>query len=110
MAVRLADSTLRSGEPVTWGSGQQLMNRSWATWALFNERLRTSIQREDNPAMTTGHERIAAKAWCQANYRKDQGRLLWFVDHQVGYRCLDRLSVTVYLVIPHARLQTNAVL
>jgi hypothetical protein len=30
----LADSTLRSGEPVTWGSGQQLMNRSWATWAL----------------------------------------------------------------------------
>jgi hypothetical protein len=72
--------------------------------------IQTSIQREDNPAMTTGHERIAAKAQCQANYRKDQGRLLWIVEHQVGYRCLDRLSVTVYLVILHARLQTNAVL
>jgi hypothetical protein len=31
MEVRLADSTLRSGEPVTWGSGQQLLNRLWAT-------------------------------------------------------------------------------
>ena len=70
MAVRLADSTLISGEPVTWGSGQQSMNRSWATWALFSERLRTSMQREDNPAMTTGHERIAAKTRCQTNHRK----------------------------------------
>ena len=70
MAVRLADSTLRSGEPVTWGSGQQSMNRSWATWALFNERLRTSMQREDNPAMTTGHERITAKARCKINSEK----------------------------------------
>jgi len=26
--VRLVDSTLRSGEPVTWGSGQQVVNRS----------------------------------------------------------------------------------
>jgi len=29
--VRLADSTLRSGEPVTWGSGQQVVNRSKET-------------------------------------------------------------------------------
>lgn len=36
--VRLADSTLRSGEPVTWGSGQQLVNRSKETWAPFNGR------------------------------------------------------------------------
>ena len=59
--VRLADSTLRSGEPATWGSGQQKLNRSWATWAPFNGRLRPSIQREDKPVMTTGLERIAAK-------------------------------------------------
>jgi hypothetical protein len=26
--VRLADSTARSGEPITWGSGQQKLNRS----------------------------------------------------------------------------------
>ena len=60
--VRLADSTLRSGEPITWGSGQQELNRSWATWAPYNGRLRPSIQREDKPVMTTGLERIAAKA------------------------------------------------
>ena len=29
--VRLVDSTLRSGEPVTWGSGQQVVNRSKET-------------------------------------------------------------------------------
>jgi hypothetical protein len=29
--VRLADSTPRSGEPITWGSGQQKLNRSWET-------------------------------------------------------------------------------
>ena len=29
--VRLTDSTLRSGEPVTWGSGQQKLSRSWET-------------------------------------------------------------------------------
>jgi len=36
--VRLADSTLRSGEPVTWGSGQQVVNCSKETWAPFNGR------------------------------------------------------------------------
>src|ERR1700682_3385447 len=36
--VRLADSTPRSGEPATWGSGQQKMNCSWETWALSKER------------------------------------------------------------------------
>ena len=29
--VRLADSTQRSGEPATWGSGQRKLNCSWAT-------------------------------------------------------------------------------
>jgi hypothetical protein len=29
--VRLVDSTLRSGEPVTWGSDQQVVNRSKET-------------------------------------------------------------------------------
>src|SRR6266700_2196281 len=29
--VRLPDSTLRSGEPATWGSGQQKLNCSWET-------------------------------------------------------------------------------
>src|SRR6266403_696072 len=38
--VRLADSTPRSGEPATWGSGQQKMNCSWETWALSKERSR----------------------------------------------------------------------
>jgi len=36
--VRLADSTLRSGEPITRGSGQQVVNRSTETWAPFNGR------------------------------------------------------------------------
>src|SRR3984893_1687623 len=36
--VRLADSTPRSGEPATWGSGQQKMNCSGETWALSKER------------------------------------------------------------------------
>jgi len=29
--VRLADSTPRSGEPITWGSGQRELDRSWET-------------------------------------------------------------------------------
>ena len=29
--VRLADSTSRSGEPITWGSGQQKWTCSWET-------------------------------------------------------------------------------
>src|SRR6266705_143150 len=36
--VRLADTTLRSGEPATWGSGQRKLNCSTATWAPFNGR------------------------------------------------------------------------
>ena len=38
MEVRLTDSTLRTGEPATWGSGQRWLNRSWATWAPSNGR------------------------------------------------------------------------
>src|SRR5215510_7271151 len=36
--VRLTDSTPRTGEPATWGSGQRQVNCSWATWAPFNGR------------------------------------------------------------------------
>ena len=67
--VRLADSTPRSGEPATWGSGQRKLNRSWETWALFKGRIRPSMQREEPPAMATGLERIAAKARCEPNLR-----------------------------------------
>ncbi len=63
--VRLTDSTLRSGEPATWGSGQQELNQSRETWAPCKGRTRTSIQREEIPVMTTGLERIAAKARCE---------------------------------------------
>jgi len=67
--VRLADSTLRSGETATWGSGQRKLNRSWATWAPYNGRKRPSMQREEPPAMATGLERIAAKARCEPKLR-----------------------------------------
>ena len=69
MAVRLADSTLRSGEPATWGSGQQKLTCSWETWALFNERIRPSMQREELPTMETGLEQIAAKARSEPKLR-----------------------------------------
>jgi hypothetical protein len=36
--VRLTDSTPRSGEPITWGSGQRQLKCSWATWAPFEGR------------------------------------------------------------------------
>src|SRR5437867_10520602 len=67
--VRLADSTPRSGEPATWGSGQRKSNRSWETWAPFNGRIRLSMQREGSPAMATGLERITARARCEPNLR-----------------------------------------
>src|SRR5216684_6466506 len=60
-AVRLADSTRRSGEPATGGSGQRKVSRSMDTWAPYNGRIRPSMQREEPPAMGTGLERIAAK-------------------------------------------------
>src|SRR5215468_6287308 len=68
-AVRLADSTQRSGEPTTRGSGQRKLNCSWETWAPFNGRIRPSMQREEPPAMATGLERIAAKARCEPKLR-----------------------------------------
>src|SRR6266849_4811364 len=69
MEVRLADSTLRSGEPTTWGSGQRKLNSSKETWAPFKGRIRPSMQREESPTMTTGLERIAAKARCEPKLR-----------------------------------------
>src|SRR3989475_7396082 len=69
MEVRLADSTLRSGEPTTWGSGQQKLNSSKETWAPFKGRIRPSMQREESPTMTTALERIAEKARCEPKLR-----------------------------------------
>ena len=69
VAVRLADNTLRSGEPATWGSGQRKLDFSWETWALFNGRMRPSMQREESPTMETGLERIAAKARSEPKLR-----------------------------------------
>src|SRR5262250_2778199 len=68
-AVRLADSTLRSGEPTTWGSGQRKLNCSWETWAPFKGRIRPSMQREEPPTMETGLERIAVKARSEPKLR-----------------------------------------
>src|SRR5262249_14933660 len=59
----------RSGEPATWGSGQQKLTCSWETWALSNERIRPSMQREESPTMETGLERIAAKARSEPKLR-----------------------------------------
>ncbi len=67
--VRLADSALRSGEPITWGSGQQKLNRSWETWAPYNGGIRSSMQREELPVMETGLERIAVKARSEPKFR-----------------------------------------
>ncbi len=58
--VRLADSTLRQGEPVAWGSGQQELNLTKETWAPFKGRIRALIQSKDNPVMTTKLDGIAA--------------------------------------------------
>jgi RNA-directed DNA polymerase len=69
MEVRLADITLRSGEPTTWGSGQRKLNCSKETWAPYKGRIRPSMQREEPPTMATGLERIAAKARCEPKLR-----------------------------------------
>src|SRR5262250_1454337 len=69
MEVRLADSTLRLGEPTTWGSGQRKSNGSTETWAPYKGRIRPSMQREEPPAMETGLERIAARARCEPKLR-----------------------------------------
>src|SRR5438552_19210194 len=67
--VRLADSTLRSGEPTTRGSGQRKLNSSKETWAPYKGRIRPSMQREESPTMTTALERIAEKARCDPKLR-----------------------------------------
>src|SRR5215470_1044503 len=68
-AVRLADSTLRSGETTTRGSDQRKLNCSWETWAPFKGRIRPSMQREEPPTMETGLERIAVKARSEPKLR-----------------------------------------
>src|SRR5258708_9611930 len=67
--VRLADSTPRSGEPATWGSGQQKMNCSRETWALSKERSELLCKEKINQPMGTGLERIAAKARSEPKLR-----------------------------------------
>src|SRR4051794_32978480 len=61
-AVRLADSTPKSGEPATWGSGQRALNCSKANMASMQRGIRPSMQRDEPPTMETGLERIADKA------------------------------------------------
>src|SRR5258705_12814092 len=56
--VRLADSTPRSGEPATWGSGQQKMNCSRGNMGSIQREIRASRQREEEPAMETGCDRV----------------------------------------------------
>ena len=60
--VGLAHSTPRPGEPATWGRGQRWVICSEATWAPCKGRVRSSMQREGQPAMATEFERIAAKS------------------------------------------------
>ena len=67
--VRLADSTPRSGEPATWGSGQRELNCSRATWAPSNGRSGLLCKEKNTPTMETGLERIAAKARCEPKLR-----------------------------------------
>jgi len=67
--VRLADSTPRSGEPATWGSGQQKMNCSRETWALSKERSELLCKEKINQPWEQGLERIAAKARSEPKLR-----------------------------------------
>jgi hypothetical protein len=62
MEVRLADSTLRSGEPATWGSGQRWLDCSWATWAPYNGRHGLLFNEKISRPWKTKLEQIAAKA------------------------------------------------
>ena len=67
--VRLTDSTPRSGEPATWGSGQRWLSCSWATWAPFNGRHSLFLEEKIKLAMETKLEQIAAKARCEPKLR-----------------------------------------
>ena len=66
---RLADSTRRPGEPATWGSGQQKMQLFEGDMGSIQREIRSSMQREDKPAMETEFERIAAKARSEPKLR-----------------------------------------
>jgi hypothetical protein len=59
-AVRLADSTPRSGEPATWGSGQRALNCPKATWPPCKGReavyAKRRIANHGNRTRTTNRE------------------------------------------------------
>src|SRR3954451_10420204 len=59
--VRPADSTRRTGEPSTRGSGWRQVTRSWATWAPFNGSDNPLCKERIRLTMETDLERIAAK-------------------------------------------------
>ena len=63
--VRPADSTRRTGEPSTGGSGRRQVTRSGATWAPFNGRNSPLCLERIRLTMETGLERIAVKARCE---------------------------------------------
>ena len=60
--VRLADSTPRSGEPATWGSGQRELNCSRATWAPCKGGYGLLCKEKNRRPWKQDFERIAAKA------------------------------------------------
>ena len=62
MEVRLTDSTLRSGEPATWGSGQAAVELFLGDMGSIQRELRPSTQREVQLTMETKLEQIAVKA------------------------------------------------
>ena len=62
MEVILTDSTPRTGEPATWGSGQRWLDCSWATWAPYNGRHGLLFNEKISRPLETKLEQIAAKA------------------------------------------------
>src|SRR5580658_6045779 len=62
MEVILTDSTPRTGEPATWGSGQRWLDCSWATWAPYNGRHGLLFNEKISRPWKRNLEQIAAKA------------------------------------------------
>ena len=69
MEVILTDSTRRTGEPATWGSGQRQVELFLGNMGSIQRETRPSIQREDQLTMETKHEQIAVKARCEPKLR-----------------------------------------
>ncbi len=72
------------------------------------------MQREEPPVMTTGFERIAAKARCEPKFGSlDQVWLLRFVEHRGGDPRLIKARTPLQrprLALPYRQFQAFAVL